>query len=344
MKQPLHFGVVVGINQYPAISPLQHARRDAERFAAWLRREDGGGLEHDNVVLITAHDEEIKGKPRAQAVPISKQIWDALDPFREAMERAIEEHEAHFKKSRLYFFVSGHGISPASGDAALLMADASPDHYGNNVSCHQLIKFFDLRQYFHELVVFADCCRQPDGECTPGGPPWSRSPRNWGGVKKLWGYATQFHDVALEPTAVVDTAPDDARHGHFTRALLEKLEEDSTDVVDARTLKNYVRRRVAELTDGRQKPEMPVDDNIVLRRGETKPTYDTQIHFPAGFSGDVELCRGLTEVIDRHTTDGNPWTVSLPEELYCVRPVGQPEFRNRGAFGVPAEEDDGVHL
>jgi hypothetical protein len=55
----LHFGVVVGINRYPGISNLQHARAGAELFRDWLVDPNGGALPPGNVQLVaaTAKDE-----------------------------------------------------------------------------------------------------------------------------------------------------------------------------------------------------------------------------------------------------------------------------------------------
>ncbi len=135
---------------------------------------------------------------------------------------------------------------------------------------------------------------------------------------------------------------DDQRHGYFTAALLEKLEDPAATFVDALTLKNYVVKRVAELTGQRQKPEMPVDDNIVLRAGPTTAAYRVRILFPAGYAGEVELCRGLSDVIARQTASSEPWTVELADELYRVRPADadEPGFDNGGAFAVEGSDRD----
>ncbi len=352
MRNPLHYGVAVGINVYPAIGRLAHARRDARAFGRWLRDADGGGLPKANVKVIAVTDRSMRGKQRANAKPIAKQVFEAIDQFRLDVDAKIDNDPELFHQTRLYLFVSGHGIAPQAGDAALLMADAgSNDYQDNNVSCRELIDYFELRQYFRELVVFADCCRTiPGGGATPGRPPWNRTPRNYGGVLKVWGWATEFADVALEPSSGGGTsgASDDGRHGHFTKALLEGLGgaavDEATREINAMALRAFVKRRVEELTGGRQKSKIVDPDPVVFRAGVTARKHRVKIAFPAGYTSKVVLEDGAHEALDRHEANAKPWVVELPDGLYRVRPerrgASASPFHNGGIFDVEGRDLD----
>ena len=63
--------MVVGINQYPAISNLQHACQDAADFHDWL--VNGAGVPGANVKLVTAN--LAPGTQREDACPVAKQVW-----------------------------------------------------------------------------------------------------------------------------------------------------------------------------------------------------------------------------------------------------------------------------
>src|SRR4051794_13543100 len=49
-----HFAIIIGINKYPQLPPLDSAVDDARRFARWLL--EVGGLEDDHIEIIESPD------------------------------------------------------------------------------------------------------------------------------------------------------------------------------------------------------------------------------------------------------------------------------------------------
>jgi uncharacterized caspase-like protein len=346
----LHYGVVVGINRYPELRRLERARGDAERFAEWLRDPAGGGLPHANVRAVVVDDAKIPdGTPRKDALPTRNEVLHALFDFRKAVEHHVRDNPDDWEKTRLYFYVSGHGIAPTAGEAALLMANAGPEWYGENLACGRLLDFLGESQSFREVVVFADCCREWVPDAPLGDVSWTRSRRDNGKVTTAFGCATFFGDIALEPAALGVHAPDDLR-GYFTQALLEGLRGQGVSAagtIDTNGLAQYVRPRVKDLTKGRRYPQIPTMDAdpaepIVFRQAPSAPVlHRVRFVFVTPFAGDAELRDGNLNLIARHTVPGADWTVQLANGLYEVAAAnGTGAFRANGIFRVLGQDVD----
>jgi len=344
MRTDLHFGVVVGINQYPAISNLNHARQDAIDFHEWLVEETG--LPDENVTLIAA-DELPPNTARENAQPVAKQVWEALFAKLAEIRGIIDANPAAWPESRLYFFFSGHGIAPSARDASGLAADAGPDHFGNSVSIKGLIEWLLESQDFGELVMVADCCRnKPPAATRPGPPPWTPRRKHRGEVALAEFYATIYGDPAREPRP--DHDPDSQR-GYFTRAILEGLRGRAplgpNGSVTTASLGSYARQRVRKLTDGKQVPPADIGADFVLVEGiaqQIPGARPVRIVFPPGFGGDVQLLTATFEVkAHSAAAAGNDWVIDLKPSLYqVVAPANGVVFNADGAFAVPAGEGE----
>lgn len=351
-----HYAVVVGIDRYAELRNLNAARQDAEAFAGWLKSPEGGGLPDANVALITIPDQQMPdGTPRRKAKPTKERVFDALDDFREECERHFEEHPEDWTRTRLYLYVAGHGIARSTEegtrDAALLMANAGRRCLGENVSCAKLLSFFETAEFFHELVVFADCCRGHAGGAPICGPTWTEVNVRKGGVVTVVGYACQFGDKAFEGDPEDD--PDD-RRGYFTKALLEGLRgaavNDNNDV-DSTSLAEYVHPRVMRTSGERRSPQRPHFMNpqppIVFRRNvpawESKEakTHRVTINFVTEFRGPVAMLDGEFEKLGERDGTETPWILPLENGLYKVGPadesLGNP-FKGGGLFQVFGED------
>ena len=193
-----HFAVVVGIDKYPAIRDLKFAKGDAEEFAKWLEYPQGGALPKGNIAKVVADVPD--GTPREDAIPARIEVIKELRKFRDKVDNHIKENPDDWELTRLYFYVSGHGIAPDPRDAALLMANSGPEDYGENIACSLLLDFLLKNQPFHEVVVFADCCRERVTGAPLVGLPWTNTERDNGQVLKVVGCATYFGDLAYEPS------------------------------------------------------------------------------------------------------------------------------------------------
>lgn len=339
-----HYAVIIGINRYPGISDLQFARGDAEVFYEWLKDPDLGGVPEDNIALITVEDAAVPpGTAPENAIPVRKQVIDALSKFRKRVATHIEDTPEDWRNTRLYVFGSGHGIAPEPQEAAILMADAEPMEFGKNFPYGKFITYFQKAQFFKELVFFADCCRERVTTAPLLGPPWNEINNNNGRISTVRGLATYFGELAFEEDDD-DTPPDELR-GYFTKALLEGLNgeavDEKTNEITSISLANYVTERVQKLTGHRPHPQKPFfvtepqTDAVVFRRNVlTVAEHNVTIHFPTGFTGSVIL-RGSDIEPMAHDAATGDLVVPLASGFYRVVPeVGDNPFTNGGFFEV----------
>lgn len=353
-----HYAVAVGINRYPEFRDLSNARSDAEDFYGWLIDPEGGAVPERNAALIVVPDNQMpNGTPRKDARPIRTQIEDALLDMRLLCEQRVQEDPANWLETRLYFFASGHGIAPVPEEAAILMGDASPDHYGNSFSCSRYISFFQESQFFKELVFFADCCRERASNAPLLGPSWTKTENQNGQLLTIRGYATHFGELAFEEDEeAIDANPDDLR-GYFTKALLEGLGGQAADPetreINSVSLGNFVTARVQAQTSHLPRSQQPfiglepVSPPIVFRRDIPVPvivealSQTFRLLFPGGIAGMVELFDGDLNRIETHDIGDGPWAISVPNGIYRIAlEDGTSPFRDHGFFEVIGEGDD----
>jgi hypothetical protein len=212
---PLHYAVVVGINEYPAIGNLTAAHADAQDFFVWVSSQAGGGVPPANAHRILAVLPPNVTVEEAQ--PTTDAIYRAFDQCITSV-KAVPANS--WEETRLYFYCAGHGIAPGPRDAALLAANVTRESLGNHISCELLMRFFSRVQLFHELAVFSDCCRTRTGKNVDPRPPyWTYDDKINGPVQKYWACAAIYGQQAFEEF----DRPADERRGYFTRALMEGL-------------------------------------------------------------------------------------------------------------------------
>lgn len=339
-----HYAVVVGIKGYPGISDLQSALKDAQAFSNWLTT--AGEVPAANVERVSI-DQSFNSL--FDAKPTRTEVNNALRKVNAAVSAAIKNNPLDWNKTRLYFYVSGHGIAPDGAEAALLMANAGPDAWGENVPCGAYMRRYEKCQYFREVVVFADCCRLSKAAEFPG-PPFNNN-ASIGTVNAFLGFATQLGDAAYEPT---NGNGDEAR-SYFTQALLEGLGGAASDVVTGEitttTLAKYTTERVKALTLDKRYPQIPrmtvdLTSPIVFRAataGTPKSKRLVKLRLPTTFNGDAELVGDSFQKIAEHNSLGGDWHEQLDDGFYEVRPKGAVDgsvFRQNGLFRVLGEGCD----
>jgi|GEM_PF-2533142 len=351
-----HYALVIGIDRYPGISDLHSARKDAESFFNWLIDPKLGAVPRKNIRLITTDDAETPpGTPRRKAKPVRDQVEDALFELWDMCRTHITDEPADWFNSRLYVFGSGHGIAPNPQEAALLMANAGPDHYGKNFSYAKYLSWFQKAQFFHELVFFADFCRERIANAPLLGPTWTEINNHNGNLLTVRGLATYFGDLAFEEEPDDDDTvnPDELR-GYFTKALLEGLNGQAIDPdtreINSQSLATYVTERVRILTKHRPKPQVPffvaepVTPTVTFRKNVPPHEAVAQRHtvtiiFPPDFAAEVVLLDGNLKKIDTHSAADGNWVVSLGNGLYRVAPTdGENTFANAGFFEIIGAE------
>lgn len=345
----LHYAVVLGIDSYPAFTPLNYARKDAQAFRAWLLDADGGALPPGNVHLVSA--DQTFTSPR-DAAPRIEQAVDAFRAVNEGVRAQLKAKPANWVKTRLYVYAAGHGIAPAVSDAAVLLANATMDELGQNMPCQKYLDYYQTAQIFREVVVFADCCREVRQGAPGNGPPFSYPDGQWGEVSWILGLATQYREKSYEPTNAPEN-PDEQR-GFFTRALLEALRDPSGAEVTSTSIQPYLRQRVIDLTRDRLYPQTPYISGsgsrpIVFRAAKPAPAppppaeYPVTIEFTTRSHLKVELRDSAFNLRGTHDTAAGAWSLSLPNDIYQVLPEGATTgpFANNGLFRILGE---GLHV
>lgn len=342
MDTDYHYGVVVGIDHYPGISPLQFARKDAIAFHEWLRK---AGLTDDRLELVCLPEDATPPDRPEVAEPALRTIWFALRDKLLKVRQAIKDDPAAWPRTRLYFFFSGHGVAPRALDATGLSAEATMEDLGWGTSLRRLTEWLMDSGDFAEVVMIADCCRnKPTRPIEPAPPPFTpihKTRSEEPSVATL--YATIYGTAAREPKG---REPDKER-GYYTRALLEGLHGEPKaflpdGTVTTGSLHKYARQRVKELTCGKQTPPKRFGDDIVLVEGLAPApagTRSVRIRFPDGFTGPATLQNGTFAPIGDRPPGVQEWVKDLQPALYKM--VGG-QFAENGRFEVPEGQGEFV--
>jgi hypothetical protein len=357
----LHFGVCIGIDRYPLMPEreLGSASGDAHAFAAWLLDPLGGGLPPENVHTMTASAADVRerSRDRVDARPQRREVNQALRDVNATVQSRVGKSRAEWNRTRLYIYAAGHGIGPPNGEAALLMADANLLRLNRNVELSRYVRWYLTNGIVHELVVFADCCRELVARPMGNGPPFRvRAVSGFHGTVRYVGYASRLGEAAWEPRSRDER---DQSRGYFTEAVLAGLRSAAADPVTgdvtAASLALYVEQAVERLTQGiaayPQHGEHVGDlaATIVFRRGRSQaepspPIRAVKIRFPAGYAGEVLLrsARAPDDLFGRWRADDGPWSVYLPDAVYQVVPAsdGSSPFQADGIFGLIGVDED----
>ena len=319
-------------------------------MAAWLTSPDGGAVPAANLRKITVTAaEEAAFTGIGDARPRRSDVDQALLSVTAKARDDVSADRAVWNATRLYFYVSGHGIAPLSGEAALVLADANEDSLGQNIELSLYNQWYAACGYFSEVVMLADCCREQLGGTPPAiAPPFNLCAAPYGQTLSLVGYATGLGGVAYEPLQVPN--PNIGR-GYFTRALLAGLGGGAPDplaagAVTSRSLGPYVRDLVSEMTKSQKvRQEVQVrseSTRLILFRpapadgAVARPKRAVTICFPAGSVGVAELQTGTFTSVGSWDMAKGQWSIDLVEGLYIVKAQspGARAFAEGGLFKV----------
>lgn len=317
---PDHYALVIGIKRYPQFRPLDGAGTDAVRFAAWLERDDGGGLPAANIQLRISPPEPSL-VDIYQGIPNAGTVKEALD--------AIQigdglRHKIRLGK-RIYFYFSGHGVGNVSDDVGMLLPVTDPVRLRPNISLRLYREFFQLGSFFDEAIYILDCCRDFKPKFT-GDPPEYDEPTPPAEFKRTKEFVVMAAAWGAQAFQIKDGSTED-RRGVLTDALLAGLDGaqgavDERGFVTTTSLANYLKAEVplrATIAQLAQKPEVgqPLDDMIlaVIPESKQKRTL-VQIVMPPNSVGTLRLLRSDWSEIDRHpiagvAANGVAWEVSL---------------------------------
>ncbi len=240
---PQAWAVVVGVSQYanPGIPALKFADRDAEAFANFLRRPEGGGYDSDHLRLLLNKDATLPN------------LRDALINF---LNQAID-----IDLVMIYF--AGHGApEPARPTLLYLLTyDSDPNMLGTTAFPMWQIQDV-LARYISakRIVVFSDACHS-------GGISVNYATRGLGMTEQnlINQYLTDLSKtkegtVVFTASAAGEVSQEfpELGHGAFTYYLLEgmqgKADYNNDYTVTINELMQYVEEQVKRKTRGAQNP------------------------------------------------------------------------------------------
>jgi hypothetical protein len=281
-----HYAIVIGIDSYPRLgepppSNLEGPENDAEAVAAWLTDPNGGGLAASNVRKIVSRD--CQSPPNAAPTP--DQINEAflwLDGIAEINKQAGKGRRVG---SRFYFYLSGHGCAPKPREGVLLTGNAANNMMTANIFPMEWIDWLQDANYFHECVLWMDCCTERQVFTVPGAAPLKPVFASDAPGPEFIALAAPYGLKAVEKPI-----PEDAGkwHGIFTWSLLEGLRgaaADQNGTITSQSLSDWLRQaQLGWLTDDERanpdvakQPEIIKSDPLVFATGVAPLDFDVTL-------------------------------------------------------------------
>lgn len=228
--------ILIGVNTYDHVSPLQFCRDDAVEFANVLRQN----LEFNPDDILQMID-------GTEYPPTRGTIFHSLGEMKKVKKVG--------KDDLLIFFFSGHGMIDEDGKDYLLPSDATPYNLEQTA-----IKIEDIAKELRKtdcnnIVMFIDACRNV-GEKGEKGEKAETSVMSIGqeaaeAVRRA-GIVTFFSCDPRQKSYEIDSL----KHGSFTHCILEAIGKGEGSSVSA--LDAYLRKRVPEI-------------NRQFKKGEQEP-------------------------------------------------------------------------
>jgi hypothetical protein len=241
--EPQRWAVVVGVSEYanPGIPSLKYADKDADAFANFLRRPEGGGYDNEHMRVLTNKDATLAN------------VRDALVNF---LSNAID-------MDLVVIYFAGHGApEPARPTLLYLLTnDSDPNVLGTTAFPMWQIQDY-LARYISakRILVFTDACHS-------GGISVNYATRGVGAteqnlINQYLADLSKSKEGTLVFTAsaageVSQELPEFA-HGVFTYYMLEamqgKADYNNDYTVTVNELMQYTEEQVKRKTKGAQNP------------------------------------------------------------------------------------------
>jgi hypothetical protein len=235
--------LAIGINQFadPLIRGLNYAAKDARDFTTLFRQQKGRLYDEVEVELYDNQKARLED------------VRDALERFRKTSTPS----------DTTILFFSGHGFNEGN-DYYIPMHDTKYERLAATALPQRDLEFF-VGKVQGRIMVFIDTCHSGavvgvrDGKnSNPNGLVQGLNANALG--DRMIMAASSGNQFALENAQW--------NNGAFTLALIEALSGKATDAVDSRgevtasRLFDYVSRRVADLTEGKQTPQQQFSGGI----------------------------------------------------------------------------------
>lgn len=306
--------VVIGINHYASITPLDGPARDASEFVEWLKTK--ADVPAANITTI----------------PNSPQ---PLLPIQDTIDEAITEIVRKGKgQRRFYFFFAGHGIAKAWDTNGLCLPKWSQVFSGAALSVPKYRREIVNSGAFEEVVFFLDSCSDLLYDVDPQGPLFRYPAPPPPVAASFVAYASDFDNQARE--AMIDVEGRMDVRGIFSTTLLAGLNGEAIDEngdVTTDSLKDHLNAGVTILSERFGKVQSARYDEqlknpIVLvsypdkRRTAAGPVLKPVVPVVITLTSpgthyllDHELNR-----IHENATGKSPWNLELPtKSMYAIQ-------------------------
>ncbi len=327
------WAIVVGVQFYPGLSNLDGPVNDAKEVYEWLISDQGGQVPPGQVALITSPQYNPPLPPPQNAEPKLSTVQEAFDHLLYAAEENAARGNGRRVGRRLYIYMSGHGCAPRLNDTALLTANATRTIVGYHILGKLYADWFLRSNYFDEVVLLMDCCRESYPQAPPNIPPYIdiTGADALDKSKLFYGFATKWSRVSRERPM-----PDGHVHGVFTFALLEGLKgaacNPANGQITAASLGDYLYTNVKNFLkpEDLADPEIPKDPDIDYDKNPADPfiiatvvqipKYKVSINLPASAAGKkAEILTDKFQLVDSTNAVPPAWQVQLTRGMYMAQ-------------------------
>jgi Caspase domain len=349
------WAIVVGIRYYPeqALGDLNGPENDANAFYDWVTSPTGGAVPQAQTALILSSQHDPPFLTASTAEPTPQRVQRAFDDLQDLSEQNSRVGQGSRVGRRLYIYMAGHGFAPQPGDTALLTANATAKRLGYHILGKLEADFFLIANYFDEVVLFMDCCRNILPQSPRILPPYLTviGPDALDKARLFYGFGTKWSRVSRERMM-----PDGLWHGVFTTALLAGLNGAATDPngqITATSLGDYLYSNMKDFLSPEdladpvvpKEPDVDYDKNPLnpfILATVPVPDFPVTIHLPASTQGKtVEILSGQGLALVRSGISVPPaWQVRLRRGLYLAQVLAaglQVSFEVNGAGDVDVQ-------
>ncbi|MBE8992395.1 caspase family protein [Nostoc sp. LEGE 12450] len=223
-----NWAIVVGINNYDNLQPLNYAKRDAEAMKAWFEDE----AQFDQVFLFTEDSPAIKTNPPIKTQPTHGRFLTFLEVQFETKLLEVQDN--------LWFFFAGHGRRYQDRDYLMFLDSSSKAVERTAISVDYVTQRL-RRCGADNVVLLIDACRD-EGDRSGLGV----------GTQEQKGVITFYSCAANQKSWEID----ELKHGSFTYSLLEGLRiQGEANCATVERLEQHLRYRVPQLNAHYKKSE-----------------------------------------------------------------------------------------
>jgi hypothetical protein len=335
------------------LGDLNGPENDAKDFYEWVTSPTGGAVPQAQTALILSSQHNPPFLTASAAEPTTHRVQIAFDALQDLSEQNAQTGKGMRVGRRLYIYMAGHGFAPQPGDVALLTANATKKRLGYHILGRVEADFFLMANYFDEVVLFMDCCRNILPQSPRSLPPYITviGPNALDKARLFYGFGTKWSRVSRERMM-----PSGLWHGVFTAALLAGLKGAAADPngrITATSLGDYLYSNMKDFLSPEDlaDPVVPKEPDVDYDKDPLNaftlvtvpvPDFLVTIHLPASTQGKtVEVLSGQGLALVASAISVPPaWKLPLRRGLYLAQVLAaglQVSFEVNGAGDVDVQ-------